>query len=1021
MFKLRKTCILLLAVVTLALSLLGQQTTGTLRGVLTDGSGAIIPGAYVNLSGPGGQRSAQTQADGSYTFAGLQPGQYSVKVSLPGFSPIEKSVAVNTGNANQLPLQLAVKAEKQEVTVQSEGGPTLSVEPDNNATALILRGEDLAALPDDPDDLADALQALAGPAAGPNGGQIYIDGFSGGQLPPKESIREIRINQNPFSAEFDRLGFGRIEILTRPGTDRYRGSLGFNDSDGIFNSRNPFDQQKNKPEFSNRMFTANLGGPLGKKSSFFLDFNRRQITDNALVNAIFLDPVSLLQQPIQTAVVTPNTRTTIAPRIDYALTRNNTLIVRFEEGWNSRENAGIGGYKLPPPYANMAYNTTGSQQNLMVTETSVLNNKIVNETRFQFSRNSSQQNGNLLPQINVAGAFTIGGNDMGVGYTRRGHYELQNLTTIAHRTHTIRFGVRARRDGNINESAQGFGGSFSFDGGIGPVLDSNNQPVLDATGNALTQSIQGIEQYRRTLLFQGLGYSPTQIRALGGMPSQFTLQSGNPYGSTVMWDVAPWVLDDWRVRPNFTLSLGLRYESQTLLSDHHDIAPRIGFAYAPGSAKNGRQKTVIRGGFGMFYDRISSATFLNVLELDGSYQLNYTVTNPNFFPVIPSVSTLTPSQNAIYRLDPRLRTDYLMQSAIGVERQLPKSTTMAVTFTNTRGLHQMQTVPVNTPLPGTFIAGQANSGVRPYGNAGNIFQYESGGMMKQNILMANFNTRFTANLSLQGNYSYSIAHDLPGTPSDPYNFAADWGPSAFEHKHRFSLVGSFAAPYAIRLSPFVTLQTGAPYDVTVGRDLFGDTLKNARPSLADGPGPGIVCENGLGCFNTNPSLTGQFIPRGFLTSAGMVSVNLRLSRTFGFGAPRRGNNAAQAAGSGDMGGGGGRGGGGGGPRGGGGGGGGARGGGGGGGMRMGAGGGGRGGRGGGGGDLTEHRYNVTLSVMANNILNHTNPGGFVGSLNSPQFGQPTNVYTGFGGGGGGAGGGTTANNRRLDLSLRFNF
>ena len=116
----------------------------------------------------------------------------------------------------------------------------LSVEADNNATATVIKGADLEALPDDPDDLSDALQALAGAGAGPNGGQIYIDGFSGGQLPPKESIREIRINQNPFSAEYDRLGFGRIEILTKPGSDKLRGALMFMDSDGVFNSRNPF-------------------------------------------------------------------------------------------------------------------------------------------------------------------------------------------------------------------------------------------------------------------------------------------------------------------------------------------------------------------------------------------------------------------------------------------------------------------------------------------------------------------------------------------------------------------------------------------------------------------------------------------------------------------------------------------------------------------------------------------------------------------------------------------------------------
>src|SRR6266567_4545694 len=268
MFNLRKLCLFLVASLLIVMGAPAQPTTGTLKGVLTDDSGAVIPAAVVSLSGNGVQRAAQTQPDGSYTFMGLPPGQYTVKVAFPGFGPFEKVVSVSGGGTIQLPILMSVKAEKQEVTVQAEAGPTVSVEPDNNATALVIKGDDLAALPDDPDDLADALQALAGPGAGPNGGQIYIDGFTGGQLPPKENIREIRINQNPFSAEFDRLGFGRIEILTKPGSDRYRGTVYFNETNGALDSRNPF--VTNKPDFSNRNFGGNVGGPINKKSSFFL-------------------------------------------------------------------------------------------------------------------------------------------------------------------------------------------------------------------------------------------------------------------------------------------------------------------------------------------------------------------------------------------------------------------------------------------------------------------------------------------------------------------------------------------------------------------------------------------------------------------------------------------------------------------------------------------------------------------------------------------------------------------------------
>src|SRR5436190_11065284 len=321
MFHLRTLFVCLLAAA-LVISGAHAQSAGTIRGVMTDDSGAVVPAANVTLTGSGVNKTAQTQADGTYTFTGVAPGQYHVKVAFPGFAPVDKPVTVAPSATLSMPIQLTIATGKQEITVAEAANTTVSVEPDNNATALVLKGDDLAALPDDPDDLADALQALAGPGAGPNGGSIYIDGFSGGQLPPKESIREIRINQNPFSAEYDKLGFGRIEILTKPGTDKIRGSLGFNDSDGIFNSRNPF--STNKPDFSSRMFSGNVGGPLGKRASFFFDFNRRQITDNALVNAVYVDPESLLQSRIQQSVVTPNTRTSIGPRIDYQLATNHT-------------------------------------------------------------------------------------------------------------------------------------------------------------------------------------------------------------------------------------------------------------------------------------------------------------------------------------------------------------------------------------------------------------------------------------------------------------------------------------------------------------------------------------------------------------------------------------------------------------------------------------------------------------------------------------------------------------------------
>lgn len=200
----------------------GFAQTGTLRGRVSDESGAVVPGATVTLTGPdGAARTIRADDIGSYLATGLTPGNYTVSGAAPNLTTEHPAPIYLRPGAQTLDLQLKVVSTSQQVTIQDNAGPTVSTEAANNASALVLQGDDLLALSDDPDDLMADLQALAGPSAGPSGGSVFIDGFSGGQLPPKDSIREIRINQNPFSPEFDKMGLGRIEILTKPGNDHY--------------------------------------------------------------------------------------------------------------------------------------------------------------------------------------------------------------------------------------------------------------------------------------------------------------------------------------------------------------------------------------------------------------------------------------------------------------------------------------------------------------------------------------------------------------------------------------------------------------------------------------------------------------------------------------------------------------------------------------------------------------------------------------------------------------------------------
>ena len=239
--------IALLSLAILTSNLSAQNSSGTLRGKVTDPSGAVISGATVTASTASGQQStAVSNNQGVYEIKGLAPGTYTVSAVATGFATdVEPDVALTSGQVQQFDLALGIAVKQEKVEVQEEA-TQVSVNPENNAGALIIKGKDLEALSDDPDELQSELEALAGPSAGPNGGQIYIDGFTGGQLPPKASIREIRLNQNPFSPEYDKLGYGRIEIFTKPGSDKYHGQIFFNDNDSVFNTKNPFAPPTNR-------------------------------------------------------------------------------------------------------------------------------------------------------------------------------------------------------------------------------------------------------------------------------------------------------------------------------------------------------------------------------------------------------------------------------------------------------------------------------------------------------------------------------------------------------------------------------------------------------------------------------------------------------------------------------------------------------------------------------------------------------------------------------------------------------
>src|SRR5688572_3660940 len=481
------------------------QQTGSISGQVQDTLGAVVVGADVTVvAADGKEKTTTSNQRGEFTVTGLAPGRYSVRVKATNFALYENTeVDVVAGRREELVVPLTVEGVTENVDVSSSEG--VSTDPQNNAGATVLKEQDLEALPDDPDELEAALQALAGPSAGPNGGQIYIDGFTGGRLPPKEAIREIRINQNPFSAEFDRLGFGRIEILTRPGSDKFRGNVFTNFNDESLNSRNPF--APNRAPSQTRFFGGNISGPIQKgKSSFFLDINNRDIDNNTVINAIVLDP-SLNPVAFQQEVQVPSRRFSISPRFDYQINDKNTLVARYSFDRSSLENQGVGNLSLP----SRAYDSTNISHEIRLTETMIINPTTVNETRFEYQWQKREQNGdNSVPTVNVSDAFIGGGAQIGLSFNKARTWELQNYTTTTagpNNSHTLKFGGRVFNTTINDRSESNYGGTFSFPG---------------------TQGLAPLEQYREAILqTPGIQFRPTQFSITTGDPLESISQTSD--------------------------------------------------------------------------------------------------------------------------------------------------------------------------------------------------------------------------------------------------------------------------------------------------------------------------------------------------------------------------------------------------------------------------------------------------------------------------------------------------------------
>lgn len=982
------------------------QATSALRGQVVDEVGAVIPGANVTLTateGPtaGKPRTVVANAAGEFVVPNLLPGVYTLTVEFKGFQPFVQS-DLKLPHADTLKVTLAVAAVEIQTEVQAESN-AVNTDPDQNQSATVLGEEFIKTLPDNEDDLRDYLQALAGPAAGgasggQGGAQILVNGFSANRLPPKEAILQIKINQNPFSAEYSQPGFGRVEIITKPGLDSFRGSFGLNFRNSALDARNAFAVVK--PDLSQQRYNFNIGGPIiKKKMSFFAFMDRTNLDGASTTNAITLNG------PFVANVPAPNNNTFFGIRTDFLVTSRDTLSVNYHRSMRESFNqeftvrfggggfGGFGGGGRGGGGASGVTNFTlpergtdseGVNNDLQISNTTILSTRLINEARLRLGYDTSETRARTQGvAINVLDAFNGGGSPTGLSNSRQFDYELQNYLTYSLKKHTLKGGVQIQYVKHNDYSSSNFNGTYTF-------------PSLDA--------------YRAVLNGEPIPVTSTRGRY------QFTTSLGDPRLRYSQTEYSWFVNDDFRLSQAFTLSLGFRHEFQTNLDDKSNFAPRAGIAWSPFKDR----KTTIRAGAGIFYQRLNAGTYALALRYNGLTQqsiiIENPVYNPNYKPGDPlplaSNSNLSVQNSIIRTLDPSLKAPSTYSVNLGVERQLPFGLVGSATYIFSRGVHQYRSRNINAPRPELLselpnCAGQTTdvNCTRPDPAQGNIFQVESSANSVYHGLRIGLNRMMSRRFTVFSNYSLSFANnDSDGTgttPADNYHLRSEWGPSSMNARHTLFVGGRVTLPKGVTLAPFIFASSGRPFNITLGQDLNRDTSFTDRPAgisrNSDLPASLYsqltLCRSGVPDRN-NPGTCiggqtfGQYLAAVFPNGVnaigpGSFNVNLNISRTWGFG--KRDSGAAQ--------GGGGRGGG------------------------RGGGGGLRGGPGGmmgpmggmmagmGGGGPEGARYTVQLSANITNLFNHVNFGQYSGTLTSPYFGISNSASAA----------------RQFEMSLRFGF
>ena len=753
-----------------------------IAGIVRDQTGAVIADARITLSGAEGNALDTTRSNvsGEFEFHISNVGSYKLNVQKEGFQESKTAISVGPRARTTARVTLNVATVEQRVNVGGDdSSTTVSSETAQNQDSNSVDRDALDRLPVlDQDYISTLSRFLDSDALGTNGVSLVVNGVeANGPGVSPSAVKSVKINQNPYSALYARPGRARIEIETKSGTPQYHGTVNFIYRDSVFDARNYFAKTGPKPPERRSFIEGSLTGPLhiGQKNSFLLSLEDDHDNRQGIVSTPD-GPTG----PINVNVPNPDHHSFISTRVFHDWANGNQFNVSYSYEHQTTQNQGVGGLTLP----EAGTNSRSFEHEINVAYTYIASPTLLNQLHFLvgYSEDPTTSISNA-PGVNVAGVFT-GGGAQGNLHRTEAHFDGTDVVTYTHGKHELKFGI--------------------------------DVPDISRRGFADHRFAQGLYSFASVADFKNKN------------PDSLTLQLGNGRVTFVERIVAGFIEDTIRIRPNLSVSAGLRYYWQNYFHDIvSDFAPRLSFAYAP----NPKSKTVIRGGAGLFYDRTGPRPISDLLHFNGRNLIKYAVANidpknPVFsYPITDAQLAALPP--GFERLDPNVRIPSTFQYSFGIERQITAKSTFAATYTGSRGIHLFRSVDANAPTPLSFP-------FRPDANFGQIRQVQSDGYQKGNSLDFTFRGRPTKFFSGQARYSLSKTYNNTSGysfyPENSYAPQNEWSRSDNDRRHKFDLLGTFEAKKMFTFGVALAAYSGTPVNVTTGNDGNHDGLIIDRPA-----------------------------------------------------------------------------------------------------------------------------------------------------------------------------------------------